>query len=99
MIGAEIVGGVDSFALSGAPNEVCRRNNDPKTRLFFDSSDVLDANEPVLWKWAIYFWAICFTKGIFLERKLFVVNSFEENFLNCCQFFLYKKSIPNQISN
>lgn len=48
MIGAEIVGGVDSLA-SGAPNDVWRLNNDPKTRLdFFDSSDVLDANEPVL---------------------------------------------------
>lgn len=50
MIGAEIVGGVASFAPSGAPNEVCRLNNEPNTRLFFDSSDVLDANEPFLWE-------------------------------------------------
>ena len=47
MIGAEIVGGAESFE-SGAPKDVCRRNNDPNTRLFFVSSDVLDANEPVL---------------------------------------------------
>lgn len=50
MIGAEIVGGVESLAPSGAPNDVWRRNNDPKTRLFFDSSEPRDANEPVLWK-------------------------------------------------
>lgn len=50
MIGAEIVGGVESLAPSGAPNDVWRRNNDPNTRLFFDSSEPRDANEPVLWK-------------------------------------------------
>jgi hypothetical protein len=49
MIGAEIVGGVESLT-SGAPKDVWRRNSDPKTRLFFDSSEVLEANEPVLWK-------------------------------------------------
>lgn len=48
IIGAEIVGGAVRVLESGAPNDVWRRNNDPKTRLFFDSSDVLDANEPVL---------------------------------------------------
>lgn len=57
MIGDEIVGGVDNLALSGAPNEVWRRNNDPNTRLFFDSSEVLDANEPVLWEMGDLLWA------------------------------------------
>jgi hypothetical protein len=47
---------------SGAPKDVCRRNNEPNTRLFFDSSDVLDAIEPVLWKWAITFLNKCYTK-------------------------------------
>lgn len=34
--------------LSGAPKLVCRRNNDPKTRRLFDSSEFRDDNEPVL---------------------------------------------------
>lgn len=42
-----MVGGVESLT-SGAPNEVCRRKRDPNTRLFFESSEVLDANDPVL---------------------------------------------------
>lgn len=77
MIGAEMVGGVDSLAPSGAPKDVWRRNNDPKTRLFFVSSDVLDANEPVLWKWAIYLSKLFNEKRIFLKRKLFDSLNFE----------------------
>lgn len=49
IIGAEIVGGAVIFP-SGAPNDVCRRSREPNTRLFFESSDALDANEPVLWR-------------------------------------------------
>lgn len=88
MIGAEMVGGVESFALSGPPNDVCRRNNDPKTRLFFDSSDVLDANEPVLWKWAIYVWA----KFLSTHENLFFFA--EEIFF----FFLGSKKISEFIT-
>lgn len=40
-------GGVESLT-SGAPKEVCRRRRDPNTRLFFESSEFLDANDPVL---------------------------------------------------
>lgn len=36
--------------LSGAPKLVCRRNNDPNTRRLFDSSELRDVNEPVLWE-------------------------------------------------
>lgn len=67
MIGAEIVGGVESLAPSGAPNDVWRRNNDPNTRLFFDSSEPRDANEPVLWKLGGFTFDQIFTKKIFLK--------------------------------
>lgn len=33
---------------SGAPKLVCRRSNDPNTRLPFDSSELLDARDAVL---------------------------------------------------
>lgn len=39
--------GVESLT-SGAPNEVCRRKRDPNTRLFLESSEFLDAKDPVL---------------------------------------------------
>lgn len=51
MIGADIwvveLMGVESLT-SGAPNEVCRRKRDPNTRLFLESSEFLDAKDPVL---------------------------------------------------
>lgn len=34
--------------VSGAPKLVCRRSNDPNTRLPFDSSELLDARDAVL---------------------------------------------------
>lgn len=72
MMGAEIVGGVVSLAPSGAPNDVWRRNNDPNTRLFFDSSDVRDANEPVLWKFGRFtFEQILQNFLLFVAREFF----------------------------
>lgn len=48
-------GGVESLT-SGAPNEVCRRKRDPK-RFLFESSEFLDANDPVL-EMGVYFWSV-----------------------------------------
>lgn len=54
--------------LSGAPKLVCRRNNDPKTRRLFDSSEPRDVSEPVLQRlWLNVFvlhfenWFLCLT--------------------------------------
>lgn len=85
MIGAEIVGGVESLA-SGAPNDVCRRNKDPNTRLFFDSSDDRDANEPVLWKFGRFtFEQFLHKTKIFLsfERKNEKLFEGKKFLLNC----------------